>query len=361
MNSSLPTTDRAADVCDQRRPSSTGPNSASPPGGSSGVFGAVLLILVVLLNSSASACNIPVFRYALERWKSDAYEIIVFHDQRLSVAENVFVKMIEASSAENSGTANVNLVLSAVDSPTKATHAELWKTIQAEGKAKLPYLVIRTKLREQTINCWHGSLDEAMDAALLESPARAEIAKRLLGGDAVVWLLLKSNDENRTTAARDLLHGSFSKLSTNLSLPDGVGLPGSELFSEVPLLLQFSVLEIDREDKNEQFLVKLLSGIQQQAFDDGEPLIVPVFGRGRALEVIAAAELNQRLVEDLTVFLSGPCSCQVKNRNPGFDLLLSTNWDVELFGDEGERPPAASVRDSSDRPNLLTIPPGRNR
>ncbi|MFN9911224.1 MAG: hypothetical protein ACK53L_01495, partial [Pirellulaceae bacterium] len=38
----------------------------------------LLALLVWCRGESASACNIPVFRYALERWKADNYELLVF-------------------------------------------------------------------------------------------------------------------------------------------------------------------------------------------------------------------------------------------------------------------------------------------
>jgi len=63
-----------------------------------------------------------------------------------------------------------------------------------------------------------------------------------------------------------------------------------------------------------------------------------MFGRGRALEVILANVAKPTLNEDLTSFLSGACSCQVKEQNPGFDLLLSVNWDGELHGEGGLLP-----------------------
>ncbi|MFM2004098.1 MAG: hypothetical protein RI963_3524, partial [Planctomycetota bacterium] len=37
------------------------------------------IVAVLLFGSVAMACNIPVFRYALERWRPDACEVIVFH------------------------------------------------------------------------------------------------------------------------------------------------------------------------------------------------------------------------------------------------------------------------------------------
>ena len=54
-------------------------------------------------------------------------------------------------------------------------------------------------------------------------------------------------------------------------------------------------------------------------------------------------------------FIAGPCSCQVKNLNPGFDLLLSYNWDEAVDGSMI----SDAVPDESSEPVLLTIPPGR--
>ena len=45
----------------------------------------IALAVVVFATSTGQACNIPVFRYALERWKPDASEVIIFHDGKISV------------------------------------------------------------------------------------------------------------------------------------------------------------------------------------------------------------------------------------------------------------------------------------
>jgi len=196
---------------------------------------------------------------------------------------------------------------------------------------------------------------------LIESPVRAELTKRLQSGDAIVWLLLKSADSQKTSAVRKLLRDQCKEPPRKVELPEGIGLPGSELYSEVPLLLQFSVLEIDPGDPREQFLVQQLTGFQADAATGGEPLIVPVFGRGRALEVIPAAQLNADLIYELTEYLCGACSCQVKEQNPGFDLLLSTDWNAALFGDDSEGPPPEATAGNSQRknPELVPIPSGK--
>ncbi|MEM1068445.1 MAG: hypothetical protein AAGI63_06090 [Planctomycetota bacterium] len=165
------------------------------------------------------------------------------------------------------------------------------------------------------------------------------------------------DDQKKNEAAKKLLADNLEPLSGKIELPEGIGLPGSELHSEIPLLLKFSALQIDHKDQKEAFLVKLFSGFQPEAVEEGEPLLIPVFGRGRALEVIPASQMTPKLMEDLTGFLSGACSCQVKEQNPGFDLLLSVDWNTELFG-AGQQPPPERTERDRQKPILLTIPPG---
>ena len=55
----------------------------------------------------------------------------------------------------------------------------------------------------------------------------------------------------------------------------------------------------------------------------------------------------------------GACSCEIKELNPGFDLLLAADWDVLLFK---EAPPAEVVAArtvaASGKPELVDIPSG---
>jgi hypothetical protein len=316
------------------------------------------MVLSLAIASVASACNIPVFRYALERWRPDQFEVIVFHNGDLTVEHQHLIETLGSQPTDKHHAANVKLARSDVSQPS-ALHAELWQHIKAEHDATLPYVVLRAKLGfGREVDAWHGPLDSVGLSIALDSPVRRELGRRLLAGHSIVWLMIRSDDEQQNQAARELLEQNLEPLSQKIKLPEGIGLPGSELHSEIPLLLKYSSLEVDRNDLQESFLVEMLSGFRPDAVAEGEPLIVPVFGRGRALEVIPASDLSGRLMEDLSLFLCGACSCQVKEQNPGFDLLLSVDWDTELFG-EGIAPPAEKSVGDRQRPTLLTIPPGR--
>jgi hypothetical protein len=71
------------------------------------------------------------------------------------------------------------------------------------------------------------------------------------------------------------------------------------------------------------------------------------------------AGITAENVHDSAACLVGACSCEVKELNPGFDLLLSGNWDdlltqagVVVPADAGPAPAA------SEEPVLVPIPRG---
>lgn len=325
-------------------------------------------ILLLSWSSTARACNIPVFRYALERWNTDQTEIIVFSAGALTNEESLFVSQLQQKSAAAGGPSNSRVIPVAVTDGKTETEQQLWESLrQSHEQLPLPFVVARSRTgRNRIVNHWNASLRETMQSGLLNtSPARREIVKRVLAGDAVVWLVLQPDTDAASKAAATacsmMLQEQCRVLSRKLELPDGIGLPGSELYSEVPLLLQFSVLEVSGKDPAERYLVEQLAGFQQQAWDSGQPLVVPVFGRGRVLEVIPAADMSPQLMQELSSFLCGACSCQVKEQNPGFDLLLDTPWNSLLFGDETQPPPPADGQKQQSRPQLVPIPSGRRQ
>src|SRR6056297_327420 len=328
--------------------------------------------------SVATACNIPVFRYALERWKPDSWVLIVFHDQQFSAEQEQVIQRLRDRSDPEESSANIDLHVVDVVADADDPRISLWQQIRERADADqasagtsdserqtagLPHVLVRTKLgRGQWINHWRGPLTKDLTKQILDSPVRVELRDRLLKGDSIVWLMLRSTDETRNEAVRRRIADRSTALAKTIQLPEGIGLPGSELYAEVPLVLKFSLLEIDPADPKEAFLVGLLSGFDPQAHAAGDPLLVPVFGRGRALEVIPATTLSDPLIDDLTMYLSAACSCQVKEQNPGFDLLIHADWESELFGTEGDRPPDRSGEEGLNRPPVnLTIPPGRSR
>lgn len=334
------------------------------------------LILLTSISTATLPCNVPVFRYALERWPSDDYQLVVYHKGQLPEQADKDLRKIEASvassKAENSGDSKLcNLSVVRIDvagmpseSPDPRTQEllKLWKSERFQQSLEKPFVELRTApISGRSLVVWSGELSAWDSAVILASPVRTQLCQNLMRGDAIVWLMIRSKDDAKNAAARKVLVEKNKDLSQQIELPDGIGLPGSELFSEVPLLLDFTIAEVNRDDAKEQFLLSLFRRFDAQAFDSDEPLFIPVFGRGRALEVIPASRLDAGMIGDLTAFLCGACSCQVKERNPGFDLLLTMPWQEKLFG-AGPYPPPPDVGlgSRSQELKMRQIPGGKS-
>jgi hypothetical protein len=327
-------------------------------------FTAVVLLLLAS-STIAVACNIPVFRFALERWRSDPCELIVLHQGVLTADQQSAVQQLTSLSTVNGGHANMDVTLADISDTLPESLLTFGNALPPAAGSDQPYVAVLTKLsRGRKVVSWHGKLQDITTTDLLNSPVRRQLVDRLVAGDAVVWLIIQSDDKTRNSAVRQLLESQFDELSKSIELPEGIGEQGSELYSDIPLLLQFSVLEVDRNDPREHVLVNLVDNLGGDLESSDEPVVVPVFGRGRALEVIPADELSEGLIGDLTRFLCGACSCQVKDLNPGFDLLLQQDWDTKLFGDAVTvpgPPPTGSGQQRKGKPVLVPIPPGRSR
>ena len=308
-----------------------------------------------LYSQTTIACNIPVFRYALERWEPDDIQIIVFHDQALTTEHQKPLTDLTSTQA------NLNLLAQSINDDLDSDLEELLTEVTSNSKLDQPVAIVRSRIgRGQTFKIWSGPIEELPTIGLIDSPKRKELSKRLLTGDSAVWIVLKSNDEKKSQAVIDLLNESLPKIASQIPFPEGIGLPGSELFSPIPLDMRFSVLEIEADDPEEKFLINWLTSLRKDSYEDDEPLIMPVFGRGRALEVMPASALNPSLLQQLCVFLCGACSCQVKDLNPGFDLLISADWQSELFGDEIPDIPESEPRQlaENEEPQYVPIPTG---
>jgi hypothetical protein len=309
------------------------------------------LLFVVFITLSwngavALACQVPVFRYALERWEADAYEVVVFHHGELADPARTLVQKLRDASAEERRPSEeqrpttkgfANLVLGVVDLAT-ATPTTLKKAGPLPQGLQLPALVVRyPSPLNVPYPVWSGQLTEGAVSALVDSPARQEIARRLVGGDSVVWVLIESGDSAADGAAFESLQMSLSTLEKKLKLPGMEEITSDpEYQPDVPieLALRFSATRIARNDPAEALFVAMLMGIEADLKEFAhQPIAVPIFGRGRALYGLTGKGINADTIEAASRALIGPCSCTVKELNPGVDLLMAVDWNHVLQGE----------------------------
>jgi hypothetical protein len=290
-----------------------------------------ILLVWMLFPAAAPGCNVPVFRYALERWRADRaddrYEVFVFHRGPLDSAEQAALDRLRGIGDDRHNPANCDVA--AIDLTANLDHEvrELW---ESQKGATLPWVLVRFPASdEKRPPLWAGPLHSPVLVNLATSPARREIARRLMGGESIVWLLLEGGDAARDQAAADTLAAELARLEKEIKLPDQAGEP-VKLLSNVPLALKFSVLRVARGDPKEQLLVATLTRAGKDFTPSKQPVVFPVFGRGRFLDGIAGREIKAEPLEDAASFLCGACSCVVKRLNPGADLLISADWDSIL-------------------------------
>jgi hypothetical protein len=285
----------------------------------------VTLLATLLLTLPARACTIPVFRYALEHWDPSPSEIVIFTRGPLADADQ---KLVDDLSEEHA-----NITLRPVDLAADPTPQD-----QAISKTHhpthFPWAVIRyPESDERTPATWSGRLSDL--AAQLDSPARRELTGRLLAGQSCVWVLLESGDKPTDDRLAARVDESLKKLETTIELPE-IDPEGPQLHSPLPLKLSFSLLRVARSDPKETAFVQMLKVAEPDLSSSTEPLVIPVLGRGRAISALAASHVNDQTLTDFAQFICGQCSCEVKDLNPGIDLLLTADWNA-IF--EDRQPP----------------------
>ena len=289
-------------------------------GRGAGLASAFLLALVCAF--PVLACNVPVFRYALERWQAEPYEAVIFHRGPLSPADRAAVVALEK--ARDDSHANLNVTLADIDFPLGRLPAKLWKS---RTNAPLPHLVVSYQGgATEGLVAWSGPLSESVARTLTDSPIRRALAKELLAGKSAVWLLLESGNATADTAAAALLEKELRVQEKELELPPAAP-DDPKMRAKLPLRIAFSVLRLARTDPAEApFITQLLAG-ESQTNQPPVPVAFPVFGRGRALAALSGGDLSADVIESASRFLTGACSCEVKELNPGKDLLLAADWD----------------------------------
>lgn len=247
-------------------------------------------------------CTIPVFRYALDRWEADKFQLLLPPD---AAADPALADLLRPHRAN--GTANLAISTdSAVTAPTLRT----------------------ARLGGQTL--WSGALDAAALATILDSPARQKILAQILAGDSVIWVVAHSGSP-ADLAEVERIEKRLRFLEQVASLPiQDPNDPDSQLGPGPPLLLKFTALRLDRTDPAEALLLKMLAGPSGEIDTTATSFAAAVFGRGRVLGAWPLTSLDDATLEEASMFLIGRCSCRVKDQNPGWDLLMSTDWDQTL-------------------------------
>jgi len=317
-------------------------------------------LLVTSIISVAGGCTEPVFQYVLNNWNADPYNLVVFHRGVLTAGDSALLKEAQ-DSAGSGGCSILNVNTDGSIGCLSPALQRLWTSVKQET---LPALVFCYPLLSDSLApFWTGPLTRSSLDQILSSPVRREIGKRIMRGDAIVWLLLsgkssgKNSDkigafsdapahtntlfskiasfwnsiaswisphEKRERAEGKVLSAALKKMRNELILDKSyVKNAGGKLNSLHP---EFSLIRVSHDDPSEKVLVEMLVHADPALDTVCEPVAFPIFGRGRVLTALAGKDIQENAVGRICRFLAGPCACTVKGQNPGFDLFIVAPW-----------------------------------
>jgi len=322
--------------------------------GRRGTAGWALLLIwcgaVALSASPARACSIPVFRYALERWPADNYRAVIFHRGPMDPNSQAVVDWLTTAAGDDAAAANIKVRTVDLDGELDVGTKALW---QGQVEPMLPWMVVQypgfAALDEAV---WAGTVDMRAAEALVDSPKRRQIARLILSGESVVWVLLACGDREKDEAAFKLLGRQLDKLQKTLKLEAGDDFALPEDFYDdwsessaprptLPLRVAFSQVRVSRDDPAERMFVKMLLGSEKDLKTFAEPMVFPIYGRGRVLCALVGKGINDANIQDVCEFLTGWCSCDIKEQNPGTDMLMRVDWQARAVAAPQE--PVAAV------------------
>lgn len=300
-------------------------------------------LLLVLLGGAwslpvpATACNVPVFRYALEHWNKrqadDLYSLYVFHQGPFPDALRKDLDDLDARLEEPNRLAN--LLVYRVDSSRELADPTIAKLYEQEKKvgAKVPWMVLRfpdTWGLERSLHV--GPYDRDVIEKWLDSPLRKSIGRHLLQGHSAVFLLLESKDKVKNEVALERVRKSLNDAEKELTLPNLTDSPKDKILREdIPLKISFGLITLSRTDVAEKHLIDMFIAMDHDNLleRDGEPVLIPIYGRGIAMvdRSLIGKGITGDNVMTLVRFLLGPCSCEIRRLNPGIEILSAFNWD----------------------------------
>ncbi len=348
------------------------------------VFGAALLTAP----ADGWACRTPVYRYAMYNWPAAPGYIFYFHYGQQRPEDEQLNKSIQTMVGEKQA---ANVVFQAIDASDEAGLKQVPKVVAEHFRqhtdGKSPLYLVYTPWGSRLLA---GQLDAKTVQSMFDSPARQRLGELLHQGHACVWIVLSGSDVQAADAAEKLAQEVAQAVAAGKILADllneyeepTLGQPvrgepeplpstgSQEPSPREPLVkqsaaaakqpapptlpaevarqqagaagptstglpadarprLKAAVLRVNRDDAEETWLVRTLLAVEPDLSKyQKEPMVFPVFGRARVLLPFVGKGITAENLTDCLAYVAGPCSCQVKDENPGFDLLMRWDWET---------------------------------
>lgn len=309
--------------------------------------GALVALLLHAAGSVSRACDTPVYRYAMYRWYPAPYEVYFFFEGEMDASGEEMKQAIDE--AANSEKTPANIVFIPVnlteDKELKGVPPDVKEAWEKQKEPKTPQFLVSSPVGG---HLFMGDLETDQLSAMIDSPMRQQIGDEMKEGKAGVYVLLEGEDDKANAAAQKTLQGVVDDVASGkiqlYTMPPAYGAYGpspaeesskpesgkakTEEAEDKEPRLSIGLLTLARDNPKEKWFIDTLLAMEPDLPESKEPIVFMIYGRGRALfSCLGEGIRRDNLVMDVE-FITGACSCTVKNMNPGVDLLMSYNWDA---------------------------------
>ena len=302
----------------------------------------VAAFLIGLLSSHpTSACDTPVYRYAMYRWMPAPYELYYFCDGPLDDAGTQVHERIEELTGTTGPAANLTFVPVDLQQDKELANVppDVKETWAQRTSQQMPWCLLLSPIQQRLLE---GSFMASEVDALIHSPARHEIGRLLEEGNAGVYVLIGGEDASTTDSAEQVVRDVVADIASGkIALTAAPTATGDSVPAQA---VQLGFIKLNPADPAEKWFVQSLLALEPDLPTSQEPRLFLIYGRGRALFSSLGKGIHRdNLILDIE-FISGACSCTVKEQNPGVDLLMRYDWDAvaqglsEKFGAEEGSP-----------------------
>ena len=295
----------------------------------------VLALFNVELTPSI-ACDNPVYRYALQNWPPAEFELLLVKANELADREEAAWQSLQKSASAADPRPNLRRRVVTREELAALPDGPMKDSLAALAGNALALLSPLQAGQQRVV--WSGSCTADNAQRIAQSPAREEVGRRLIDGEAIVWIWLAPGGagqlEQAENTLQDFLIGYAESLAA-MEVPQAAGnINHPEIAPTKPPIdksaywpPRFSSLAISIDDPQEAVFIDMLKSSMQDRWPADEPVVFAVFGRGRVLGGLPLSQLNPASLRSACDFLTGACSCEVKDKNPGDDLLLAADWN----------------------------------
>ena len=324
------------------------------------------------------ACSVPVFRYALERWDRDLFQVIIVKSGTFSEEEIALAQALKAETVLGDGFLNTHVsIANVMDASMRDTLSGMYRqAVEAAVPEETLLTLFYPSSQGKKDLLWKTKFDQESVDQLLENTSRNNSTDAILTGASTVFLLLDSGNATLDDAAFETLQTEATRLQNTLEIPEGIiGTngevtggrltaeearaedPSNQLKSGIPLKIAFEILRLTDSPILRSILLNMEAELKAQT---DQPMAFPVFGRGRVLPPMVGEAINAENITLAANYLCGACSCQMKAQNPGMDTLSNLDWRSYLAGSEvireKELPPLSGIVAHAPPPEAKSAP-----